>query len=337
MALQKMETGQQTAAQPTPFRKFNSTPRGQRPLGGGSRSASRRPGLVDVLASLALFEGVPHPQLSRLATQMRCQRFSNGTTIYKEGDPAREFFVLSVGRIVITVDGGDPEVPPVAVVDAPHWFGELAVLTEPTRFVTIAALSDVETWVLSRDHFEACLARHPVLYRNLLASLSKQIQKKDRDLVDQASLAIERARLLGDLQQRNAELAALTESTRAVSEPLDLDTSLAAISTHAAQVTRSEAACIFLYDQARNAFTVRASYNTAERYLREVGTAPCRPMAWPRLSRRSAGRWSCGVPPSGYRSRSPTWKPPATIRAGTSSCAPGTAASSWSRSSVGTG
>ena len=63
MALQKMETGQRTAAQPTPFRKFNSTPRGQRPLGGGSRSASRRPGLVDVLASLALFDAAGYRSL----------------------------------------------------------------------------------------------------------------------------------------------------------------------------------------------------------------------------------------------------------------------------------
>ncbi|HEU4949588.1 MAG TPA: GAF domain-containing protein, partial [Candidatus Deferrimicrobiaceae bacterium] len=208
---------------------------------------------------------------------MRRRRFSKGTTIYKQGDPAREFFVLTGGQIAITVDGGDPEVPPVAVVDAPHWFGELAVLTGPTRFVTITALSDSETWVLSRERFEACFATHPVMYRNLIVSLSKQIQKKDRDLVDQASLAIERVRLLGDLEQRNAELAALTESTRAVSERLDLDESLEAISTHAAQVTRSDAACIFLYDQARNTFTVRASYNTAERYLREVGERPMPP------------------------------------------------------------
>jgi signal transduction histidine kinase/CRP-like cAMP-binding protein len=226
---------------------------------------------------LAIFEGISQANLSRIATQMRRRRFSKGTTIYRQGDPAREFFVLTAGRIAITVEGGDPEVPPVAVIDAPHWFGELAVLTEPTRFVTITASTDSEAWVLSRDRFEACVARHPVIYRNLIASLSKQIQKKDRDFVDQSSLAIERARLLGDLQQRNAELAALAEVTRAVSESLDLDKTLQTISTHAAQVTRSDAACIFLYDQDRNAFSLRASYNTAEEYIREVGERPMPP------------------------------------------------------------
>ncbi len=240
-------------------------------------SASARQGLVQVLASLAIFEGISPANLSRIAAQMRRRRFSQGTTIYRQGDPAREFFVLTAGRIVITVEGGDPEVPPVAVIEAPHWFGELALLTGPTRFVTITALTDSESWVLSRDRFEACVARHPVIYRNLIASLSKQIQKKDRDLVDQSGLAIERARLLGDLQQRNAELAALTEVTRAVSELLDLDKSLEAISTHAAQVTRSDAACIFLYDQDRNAFSLRASYNTAEEYIREAGDRPMPP------------------------------------------------------------
>jgi signal transduction histidine kinase/CRP-like cAMP-binding protein len=240
-------------------------------------SASVRPGPVAVLASLAIFEGISRANLSRIATQMRRRRFSKGATIYRQGDPAREFFVLTSGRVAVTVEGGDPEVPPVAVIDAPHWFGELAVLTEPTRFVTITASTDSEAWVLSRDRFEACVARHPVIYRNLIASLSKQIQKKDREFVDQSSLAIERARLLDDVQQRNAELAALTEVTRAVSEPLDLDRSLETISTHAAQVTRSDAACIFLYDQDRNAFSLRASYNTAEEYIREVGERPMPP------------------------------------------------------------
>jgi len=260
MALEKTAPGPSAAARSTPSRKGEAPSHRQRPPAEGSLSVSAGPGLVDVLASLALFEGIAQAELTQIATQMHRRRFARGTTIYKEGDPAREFFVLTLGRIVITVAEGDPDVPPVAVIDAPHWFGELAVLTEPTRFVTITALSDSEAWVLSRDRFEACIGSHPVMYRNLIVSLSKQIQKKDRALVDQARLAI--------------ELAALTESTRAVSEPLELDKSLDAISTHAAQVTRSEAACIFLYDPARNAFSVRASYNTAARYLREVGERP---------------------------------------------------------------
>ena len=242
---------------------------------------SARPGLARDLASLAIFEGVPRAGLSRIARQMRRRCFSSGATIYRQGDPAQEFFVLTAGRITITVEGGDPEVPPVAVIDAPHWFGELAALTESTRFVTITALTDSEAWELPRSRFEACISKYPVICRNLIVSLSKQIQKKDRDHVRQASLAIERVRLLDDLQQRNVELAALIESTRAVIEPLDLDRSLEAITAQAALVTRSDAACIFLYHPDCHAFKLRASYNTAERYIQEVGERPMPPDGTP--------------------------------------------------------
>ncbi len=271
MTLRSRSTSRSAASRPVTSRRGNAQPRGPGPPDGGGTFASLQQGLVDVLGSLALFKGISRTNLSRIAAQMRRRRFSTGTTIYRQGDPAREFFVLTAGRIEVTVEGSDPEVPAVAVINAPHWFGELAVLTGPTRFVTITASNECEAWALSRDRFEACVDRHPVIYRNLIDSLSVQIQRKYRDLVDQSSLAIERARLVGDLQQRNAELAALADITRGVSESLDLDPTLQTISTHAAQLTRSDAACIFLYDQERGAFSIRASYNTAEQYLRETG------------------------------------------------------------------
>jgi signal transduction histidine kinase/CRP-like cAMP-binding protein len=271
VTLRKRSTGRSTASRPVSARKGNARPRGPRPIGGGGTPASLPQGLVDVLASLAIFEGLSRAKLARIVAQMRRRFFSPGTIIFRQGDPAREFFVLTAGRIEITVEGGNPEVPPVAVIDAPHWFGELAVLTRPTRFVTITASNDCEAWVLSRDRFEACVVRHPVIARNLIASLSDQIQRKDRDFVDQSSLAIERARLLGDLERRTEELAALAKVTRAVSVSLDLDETLQTISTYAARFTKSDSALVFLHDQKEDALLVRASYNALEGYLAEVG------------------------------------------------------------------
>ena len=245
--------------------------------GDTSRSASVRRDLVDTLGALAIFEGISRAHLSRIAAGMHRRRFARGTTIFKQGDSARELFVLTTGEVAVSVESGDPEVPPVKIISAPDWLGELGVLTGGARSVTITALAEVETWVLSRRSFAAFVATHPVIYRNLIPSLSRRIADTDRDLVEQSSLALERARLLGDIQQRNVELAALTEVTQAVSEPLDLDKSLDTISTHAAHVTRSDAACIFLFDPERNAFSLRASYNMSQEYIREVGERPMLP------------------------------------------------------------
>ena len=218
---------------------------------------------------MPFFEGVPTTSLAQIARQMRRRRLSRGTAIFRQGDPAREFCLLTSGRLEVTVQGGDPESPAVGVIEAPTWFGELAIVTRQPRTATVTALIDSEVWTLSSNRFEAVFARHPEMGRNLLRTLCDRIQRKDQDFLGQSALAIERARLLSDLRERNEELAALAEVARAVGASLDLDQALQTISTHAAQLTKSDSASIFLYEEERGAFEVRASYNTPEKYLLE--------------------------------------------------------------------
>jgi signal transduction histidine kinase len=170
----------------------------------------------------------------------------------------------------VTVAGGDPESPPVNVLEAPSWFGELAALTKQPRTSTVTALTDSEVWTLPLRHFEAILTRYPRIGRSVIRGLCDRIQHKDQDFLGQSALAIERARLLADLRERNDALAALGEIARAVSASLDVDTTLRAVSAYAAQVTQSDSASLFLYDEARNRSEVCASHNTPEEYLKAI-------------------------------------------------------------------
>ncbi|MBI2455229.1 MAG: cyclic nucleotide-binding domain-containing protein, partial [candidate division NC10 bacterium] len=132
---------------------------------------------------MPFFEGIPTTRLAQIARQMRRRRLSRGTAIFRQGDPAREFCLLTSGRLEVTVQGGDPESPPVGVIEAPSWFGELAIVTRQPRTATLTALSDSEVWTLSRRRFEAVFSRHPELGRNLLRTLSERIQRKDQDFL----------------------------------------------------------------------------------------------------------------------------------------------------------
>jgi signal transduction histidine kinase len=219
---------------------------------------------------MPLFAGVPKAGLARITGHLQCRHLPKGATLFKQGDPAREFCLLTSGRLEVTVAGGDPDSPPVGVIEAPSWFGELAIVTRQPRTATIKALTDSEIWVLPREDFNAVFKRHPEMARNLITTLCERIQRKDQDFLGQSTLAIERARLLNDLRERNEELAALAEVTRAVSASLDLDETLQTISTHATQLTGSDSASIYLYDKGQDAFEVRASYNTPGEFLREA-------------------------------------------------------------------
>jgi CRP-like cAMP-binding protein len=194
------------------------------------------------------------------------RRLRQGERIITQGDPAEEFCLLTTGRLEVTVEGGDPESPPVGFIEAPSWFGELAIVTRQPRTANVTALTESEVWILPRDQFEAAFAQHPEMGRSLIRTLCARVQRKDQDFLDQSALAIERARTPEGLRaQRGTRGPGRGDPGRerlAGGGP-DLRT----ISTHATQLTRSDSASVFLYDENQDTFEVCASYNTPEEYV----------------------------------------------------------------------
>src|SRR6266516_2462315 len=84
---------------------------------------------------------------------------------------------------------------------------------------------------------------------------------------DQAVIAIQNVRLFGEVQARTRELArsvqelqALGEVSQAVNSTLDLQTVLSTIVTKAVQLSGTEAGAIYVFDEARQEFDLRATH-----------------------------------------------------------------------------
>jgi signal transduction histidine kinase len=94
-----------------------------------------------------------------------------------------------------------------------------------------------------------------------------------RTFADQAVIAIENARLLGELQARTdeltrsvAELQALEEVLRAVNSSLDLDTVLGAIVSRAAQLSQADEGTLYEFDETEQVFVPKSAFGmSAER------------------------------------------------------------------------
>jgi signal transduction histidine kinase len=104
-----------------------------------------------------------------------------------------------------------------------------------------------------------------------------------KTFADQAVIAIENARLLAELQARTQELTrsvdeltALSDVSRALSSTLDLDAILQTIVTRANQLAGSDACSVFEYDEATEAFHLRATNNLDEEVVRLARQAPIR-------------------------------------------------------------
>jgi signal transduction histidine kinase len=107
---------------------------------------------------------------------------------------------------------------------------------------------------------------------------AKQIELVET-FADQAVIAIENVRLFNEVQTRTRELAqsveelrALGEVTQAVNSTVDLETVLTTIVAKATQLSNTEAGAIYVFDDAKQEFRLRATYgldNTIVAQLRD--------------------------------------------------------------------
>jgi signal transduction histidine kinase/DNA-binding response OmpR family regulator len=100
---------------------------------------------------------------------------------------------------------------------------------------------------------------------------------------DQAAIAIENARLLGELQARTAELTrsveelrALGEVGQALSSTLELETVLQTIVSRAAQLARTESCTVYEYDEGTGQLLLLATHNLDEEVVAVARRSPIR-------------------------------------------------------------
>jgi signal transduction histidine kinase len=95
-----------------------------------------------------------------------------------------------------------------------------------------------------------------------------------RTFAAQAVIAIENTRLLSELRQRTTDLGssvgqlrALGEVSQAVNSTLDLETVLSTIVSNAVQLSGTDAGTIYVFDEVRQEFNLRATYGMNEEMI----------------------------------------------------------------------
>ena len=148
-----------------------------------------------------------------------------------------------------------------------------------------------------------------ILYRHEVRPFTDKQIEFVQNFAAQAVIAIENARLLGELRARTDELArsveelrVLGETSQAVNSTLDLEMVLNTIVTKAVQLSGTEAGAIYVFDERSREFRLRATvgmeqgaHHRARRRPHSAGRSKCR--AGTRQSRAGAGRrsWRSGA------------------------------------------
>lgn len=143
--------------------------------------------LIEQIAVIPLFEGLPAEQQSDLASIALDKSFKRGQTVFSEGEPGAGFYVVSAGRVKIFKISAEGKEQILHIFGAGEPFGEVPVF-EGRRFPAHAvALEDSRFLFFPRPAFMDLIKRNPSLALNMLAILSRRL-RRFTVLVDNLSL-----------------------------------------------------------------------------------------------------------------------------------------------------
>jgi CRP/FNR family transcriptional regulator, cyclic AMP receptor protein len=131
---------------------------------------------VEALARAPLFSELSKQELKQLARASEDMEMSAGTTLCREGDLGREFFVIVEGEVEVTRSGR------VLATRGPgEFFGEIALLEKIRRTATVTATTPVRFFVLTNQSFQSLIDRNPGVERKVLRALAKRVVELSGD------------------------------------------------------------------------------------------------------------------------------------------------------------
>jgi CRP/FNR family cyclic AMP-dependent transcriptional regulator len=146
------------------------------------------PRSADELRTIALFAGVNDADLQLLAETLSLVSPTTGDVLFREGDVAREMFVVVQGEIEILKASRSGADARVAMLGPGDWFGEMSILDIQPRSATVRALAPCRLVRLSAQDLDGLYRRdlrsYAIVVLNLARELSRRLRVADGIIAD---------------------------------------------------------------------------------------------------------------------------------------------------------
>ena len=119
------------------------------------------------LRAVPLFADLTRRELHQLAAVTTELRLAPGDVIIRQGDVARDMFVVADGSLDVTRDGHR-----VAVVEAGSFVGEAGLLTGDRRNATVSAADEATVYHIDGRALDHVLDRAPRIAVKMLRSVA---------------------------------------------------------------------------------------------------------------------------------------------------------------------
>jgi len=135
----------------------------------------------------ALFEDV----LEYLARSLKAQRVGPGDAIFREGDAAREMYVVLDGELEVLKSSRRGRATRIAILGPGDCFGEMSLIDVQTRSATVRALGPTRLLRITTEDLDALyrhdLKAYALITLNIARNLSRRLRVTDGILADIAA------------------------------------------------------------------------------------------------------------------------------------------------------
>jgi CRP/FNR family transcriptional regulator, cyclic AMP receptor protein len=140
------------------------------------------------LREVGLFGALSDEFLQHLADTLTVQRVMVGETVFREGDPAREMYVVLDGEIEVLKKSRRGRETRVAILGPNDTFGEMSIIDMQPRSATVRALGSARLLRISTEEMDALyrhdLKSYTLIVLNIARDLSRRLRVTDGLLAD---------------------------------------------------------------------------------------------------------------------------------------------------------
>jgi CRP/FNR family cyclic AMP-dependent transcriptional regulator len=136
---------------------------------------ARKASKIDVLQNVWLFSACTSKELGRIASLVDEAEVPKGAVLTKEGATGREFFAVAEGKAT-----GKLRNKKIASYEPGGFFGEMSLLDQGPRSLTITADTPMKLYVLDSTSFSTLIDKHPAVARKILRELAGRLRKAEK-------------------------------------------------------------------------------------------------------------------------------------------------------------
>ncbi|MDB4941809.1 MAG: cAMP-binding protein [Labilithrix sp.] len=166
------------------------------PAAAGARQQPPQPPVTNAqLRDVGLFGALSDEFLDHLCRTLEVKRLMPGEMVFREGDPAREMYVVLDGEMEVLKKSRRGRETRVAILGPNDCFGEMSIIDMQPRSATVRTLGATRLLKISTEEMDALyrhdLKSYTLIVLNLARDLSRRLRVTDGLLADFTATVIE--------------------------------------------------------------------------------------------------------------------------------------------------